>query len=142
MTLIECAYYDGIVYLKELYYKSEKLPSDLVDFMKAKNISKSDIIYPDPSRPDSSSQLRKAGYNVHKTDNTILDGLKALKEHCLHIVGSSTNMLRERRFYRWKVDKNGKPLDDPEDIENHSWDAARYAVYNNPVIRHRKELYK
>jgi phage terminase large subunit len=34
------------------------------------------------------------------------------------------------RTYKWKVDKNGKPLDEPVKFNDDGMDAMRYGIYN------------
>ena len=43
-------------------------------------------------------------------------------------VEGSVNVIKEFRNYRWKQDKDGKSLNIPIDIFNHSIDASRYAI--------------
>ena len=53
-----------------------------------------------------------------------------MKRYKLHIVKSSTNAQKEFRNYKWQVDRNGRPLNQPEDKWNHAVDAVRYVCLN------------
>jgi phage terminase large subunit len=46
------------------------------------------------------------------------------------IQDTSQNVIKEANNYTWKVDKDGKLLDEPVKFLDHAIDAARMAVYS------------
>ena len=52
-----------------------------------------------------------------------------LKRYTIHITKKSQNAIKEFRNYKWKEDKNGNILNQPEDKFNHFCDSLRYGVY-------------
>jgi phage terminase large subunit len=49
----------------------------------------------------------------------------------LFITPSSSNLLKEIRSYKWKLDKDGKihPDEAPVKFNDHALDAMRYGIY-------------
>lgn len=46
--------------------------------------------------------------------------------YTIYVTRRSTNAIKEFSKYCWKLDKNGKPLNEPVDAFNHTIDPARY----------------
>lgn len=46
------------------------------------------------------------------------------------VTSKSTNLIRELKNHRWKMDKDGNSLNVPFDNINHGLDAVRYVVLN------------
>jgi len=82
------------------------------------------VIYADSSRPEIIEEIGNAGYNVFsvkKGKGSILRGINFMKLHKIYISEESTNLLKEIKSYKWKVNKDGQ-------------DGARYSLsekYNN-----------
>lgn len=75
-------------------------------------------------------QLLK-GWNVYgaiKTKGSVNSGIDKIKDFETFITEGSANFWKEYREYRWALDKNKNPTDDPEDANNHLWDPTRYIV--------------
>jgi phage terminase large subunit len=47
------------------------------------------------------------------------------------VTSASLNIIKELRNYKWREDKNGKVLNEPVDVFNHTIDAMRYAATFN-----------
>lgn len=95
--------------------------------------------WPDPSRPDRISDLRRFGLNVGQTDNNILGGIARVASllHIretesgerwsrLYVSPRCTNLIREMGLYRRKKRIDGTFDDQPEDKFNHAQDCLRY----------------
>lgn len=93
----------------------------------------------DSARPETISYLKRKGFRIHaaeKWDGSVKDGithLRAFDEIVIH--PRCMNTAREARLYRYKtdpkqVDEYGNPRVLPVlvDANNHTWDAARYAL--------------
>ena len=142
-TLVRAKYHpDGIVF-DELLSETQLTSSGIVDrlnqLVAEKKMTKTSTIYADCARPEIIEDISRAGFNIHsciKEAGSILRDINFLKRHLIYITKSSTNMIKEIQSYKWKVDRNGKVLDEPVDLNNHLLDAGRYAL--NRIIR-RKE---
>lgn len=122
-------YKDGEhLYFKELIYESNLTISDLIYRMSELQMDRTDNIWADSSQPAAIEEIRRSGFNIKPTKKTTIEyGLQLLKRHYIHIV-DSPNILKEFNSYKYKTDKDGRILGIPEDRNNHSIDALRYAV--------------
>lgn len=116
------------IYVDELVYESGLIPQDLIDRMT--EVAPSDTIYADAARPDTIEEIYRAGFNIHKADKSVWDGIQKVKSYKIYITRRSANVMKEIRSYKWKVDKNGKSLEEPVKFLDDAMDALRYAVWN------------
>ena len=88
------------------------------------------LIKADSSEPKSIAELNKLHINAipaQKGPDSILHGIKWLKGFEIIVDPRCKGIIEELSSYRWKVDKFDKPLNIPEDANNHYIDALRYA---------------
>jgi phage terminase large subunit len=134
-TLVRVKYHKKGIVIDELLYKSE-LTSDMIvnELIKLKDkglIKFTDKIVGDSARPEIIKDIYKAGFNIFsakKGKDSVLRDINFLKKHPLYITKESVNLIKEVKSYKWKVDKNGKILDEPVDVSNHILDGIRYAL--------------
>ncbi len=121
------------IYAKELLYKTRMTSSEIVDAIKENVKNKSIEIMGDGSRPEIIEDIRRAGINsIKEADrgkNSVKDSINYLKKYKLFIDKFSLNLIKEMRMYKWRVQPDGRMLDDPVDLNNHAIDALRYAAY-------------
>lgn len=65
-------------------------------------------------------------YGVVKSVGGINFGIDLMKDYNIFATENSTNLWKEYREYKWALDKNKNPLNDPEDANNHLIDPSRY----------------
>lgn len=119
------------LFVHERLYKSEMTTSDLIAWMKAEKIPRNVVIVADSQDPHRIEEIRRAGFNIHpciKGPGSVVAGISKVKGLNLHITRTSTNARMESRFYKWAVDKDDRPLDQPIDEMDHAMDAIRYPV--------------
>ena len=116
------------IYVDELVYESGLIPQELIELMTT--VTPTDTIYADAARPDTIEEIYRAGFNIHKADKSVWDGIQKVKSYKIFITRHSQNVLKEIRSYKWKVDKNGKSLEEPVKFLDDAMDAMRYAVWN------------
>jgi phage terminase large subunit len=134
-TLVRVKYHKAGIIFDQLLYKSG-LTSDLIvlELNNLVNIGKlkfTDLIFADNARPEIIEDIYKAGYNIRpvmKEKGSVLKGLDFMKKHKLFITKESVDMIKEFKSYKWKVDKNGKRIDEPVGVNDHLIDAGRYAL--------------
>lgn len=145
--ILEAKYYDGGLYLHEKNYASENdikarlTPTELQQvtttdeglvrwFFSRLNIPKNAIIVCDDNRPQKVLALRQAGFDyavsAQKGQGSIVEGINLLEKLKVYYTASSTNLKYEQENYSRKVDRYGIILEEPEDINNHLCDPARY----------------
>ncbi len=118
------------LYLDEVIYESKLITQELIDRMEQSGVGANASIYADAARPETIEEIYRAGFNIEKADKAVWDGINKMKSFKIHITKSSTNLIKELRSYKWKVDKNGKSLEEPVKFLDDALDAARYLVWN------------
>jgi PBSX family phage terminase large subunit len=119
------------VYLYEHVYQPEILNSAFIDKILEVNPDNDEVIC-DSSRRDKIYELQMADINAmgsKKGAGSILDGIDIMKSYNIFVHVSSTNAKKEFNSYKWATEKaSGKPLNKPEDKNNHVIDPARYGM--------------
>jgi phage terminase large subunit len=90
-------------------------------------------IIADSAEPKSIEEVHRMGFNIHganKGKDSIQNSIDILKRYKLHILRGSVNLIKELNSYKWKQDKNGNPLNEPVDFNNHLCDSLRYVALN------------
>lgn len=124
---------DNAIYAQELIYQSRLKDNELADLMDEMGVSKQMPIYADSEDPQAIQTLRDRGYNVIEADKgqgSVLAGIREIQKRPFYITKGSINMHKEIKAYSWKV-KNGKPIDEPVKLNDHSMDSVRYPVYTH-----------
>lgn len=144
--IIEAKYYDGALYFKELNYSSEneirgrltiselaQVSGDeegIVTWMfRRLNISRTHPVVCDTNRPNKIAALRRDGWYAmpaNKGAGSILDGIDLIQNLKVYYTSDSENLAYEQENYSRAVDKSGYILEEPEDMNNHLIDPARY----------------
>jgi len=115
------------LYLKELLYDKHLTNPQLADRL-PRNLE----VICDSAEPKSIRELRDCGINAKpaiKGRDSILAGIKHLKQYNIFVTEDSPNLWNEYYYYQWELDKNDDPTNKPKDFMNHLMDALRYPVY-------------
>lgn len=153
----EVKIHNRIMLVKPLHY----MPADELTvgkFLAEKGFTEKDIIVCDSSQPNSIMMLRNGwgvedlglfdaekypqllkGFStigVRKGSGSILEGINIMRTYDVHIVDGSDgdNAWNEYLEYRWAIDKDGNPTDQPIDKNNHHMDGIRYVAYMLPQL--------
>ena len=86
----------------------------------------------DCAEPKSIDELRGLGLTrikgAKKGKDSVNNGIQWIQDFEIIIHPRCVNFLTEISQYQWKKDKFGKPLNEPEDDNNHLMDAMRYGL--------------
>jgi phage terminase large subunit len=134
-ALIKIEQFDGAIYAKQLIYETKLTTADLIERYKTLNIPFDEEIFCDAAEPKTIEELRRAGYNAKSADKDVTEGIRKVKSMPLFICSDSTDLIKEIRNYKWKVDKDGKVLDEPVKFADHGIDALRYGVFSKLFTR-------
>ena len=95
------------------------------------NIQRADEIFCDNAEPKTIEELVRAGFNAKPAEKDVYAGIQKVKSQPLNITPDSSNLIKEIKSYKWKVDKDGKvhPDESPVKIWDHLCDAMRYAIF-------------
>ncbi|HYE53673.1 MAG TPA: terminase large subunit [Chitinophagaceae bacterium] len=132
-ALVEIGFHENAVYWNEMLYETKLTTGDLVDRLKALGVSRTAVIYCDNAEPKAIEEICRAGYNAKPADKDVTEGIRKVKSKPLYITRSSTNLIKEIRSYKWKVNKDGKVLDEPVKFMDHAVDAGRYGTFTHSI---------
>lgn len=128
------------LYLKEHLYRTGMTNQDIGKELKRLEVDRRVPIYADSSEPKSIEELYRMGWNVKpslKGKDSVNAGIQQMKTFVIHCDPSSANLIKEMRNYKWERDKNGRILNRPRDLFNHTTDAARYGLMSHLSKPHR-----
>lgn len=121
------------IYVCDEIYQTGLLNEEAKD--KIKPFVNYSTLYCDSAEPKSIAEFQKLGLNARackKGAGSVESGIKYLQEYKIFIHLSCPNMKKEAETYRWVEDKKtGDFLPEPEDSNNHLWDAIRYSLTND-----------
>jgi phage terminase large subunit len=132
-AVVEIGFYDDAVYWNELLYETKLTTGDLTERLKGIGINKRSVLYCDNAEPKTIEELCRAGYNAKPADKDVTEGIRKVKSKPLFITRTSTNLLKEIKSYKWKLDKDGKVLDEPVKFMDHAMDAGRYGTFTHSI---------
>ena len=120
--------YNGGFILDEITYQkglSNKQISDIFS-----NQPKA-LIIADSAEPKSIDEIMSYGVMIQaaqKGQGSVLQGIQYVQDQRISVTKRSLNIIKEYRNYMWITDKDGKILNEPDVLYNHSMDAIRYGL--------------
>lgn len=133
-VLLKIGYTDTDIWEEELIYQPHLTNQQFIEKIKREipPSLRNRPIYCDSAEPDKISEMRSAGLNAKLAKKNIKEGIDFVKRLAVHIITSSSNIIKEKTSYVWKTDpKTRKPIDEPVEFNDHAQDAERYAVYTH-----------
>lgn len=118
-----------ILYIAQEIRGFATLP-ELPDFLDEVSESREYPIIADSSRPETIDYLNGKGFSMYaarKGPGSVKAGIKWLQGWEIMIDPDCLDMQDEARKYKWKLDREQKPMNIPQDKDNHGWDSMRYA---------------
>ena len=130
-AVIKIGFKEGAIYTEEVLYETKLTTSDLIERLKLLEIKRSDELFCDNAEPKTIEELKRAGFNAKEAEKDVYAGIQKCKSMPLYVSQSSTNLIKEMKSYKWKLDKDGKihPDEIPVKMMDHACDAMRYGVY-------------
>lgn len=126
---------DGDIYLEQKIYQSHLPVIELANRIKEFDQA---LCVCDNSRPESINDMKSMGIRAIGCDkstkspdgkiNNVLWGINLVQRRKVFYNAQSKDLEREYLCYAWRKKKTGEILDEPEDGNDHSLDAIRYAV--------------
>lgn len=122
----------GIIYVRNMIYGS-KIPSKDIPRLirETMPMAQHHTMIADSSEPKSIDALNAAGLHVipaKKSPGSIRAGISFFQGYDIVVSPEARPLLTEAELYLWKKLKDGTILKDPEDKNNHGWDAMRYGA--------------
>jgi phage terminase large subunit len=137
VALVEMEHHNRDLWCGEKLYEKGLTNKEISDHMTSLGIKKTAKIYADSAEPKSIRELRLYGWNIIEADkgpDSILSGIKMIKDYNVHVTEGSKNLWHENENYKWALDQQKNPTNVPVDMYNHLMDAIRYGF----VTRMRK----
>lgn len=148
-ALVKIKYEGYDRYYKELLYETGLDNLELAKRLYDLGITESDIIIADTGNGGDLriAELRRGfrnlegypdlRYNIHPTikgPGSIKFGINRVKSINAHYTESSKNLIHEYHSYKWGMDVNKIPTDNPIDENNHCMDAIRYGELSKGTL--------
>jgi len=130
-ALVELRFIGDEVWEKEHIYQTHLTNPQLIQKLKMAMPNQYDVLIADSAEPKSIQEIRNAGFNIHpcqKGPDSVRHGINTVKALKCHITADSPNLIKEKRGYKWKLDKDDRPLPSPVEFMNHLMDAERYVI--------------
>ncbi len=130
-ALIEIKSHNNRNFYREIIYETGLTNPPLSAMMARLGVSRKAKIYADPSAAKDIADLKSLGWNIIAADGgqgSILFGIKQVSSQENYATENSRNLWHENEEYKWHLDRDGEPTDEPEDKNNHAKDAIRYGT--------------
>lgn len=137
-SIIELGVEGDNLYIDELCYRTQMLSKDIIYELKqgyGKVISES-------ADPRLIQEISNAGINIHpvsKFQGSVVAGINKMLEYKINVTKRSYNTIKEFKNYTYTQNKDGKWLNEPIDLYNHSIDAIRYVILNEILGKNRQK---
>jgi len=138
-ALLAIKTHNNKVYFHELLYKTGLVNRDpsggranISEHLSRLGVQKDEPIYADSAEPKSIEELAMDGWNIQPAEkgrDSVRAGIDMLLSKQVHFTEESENLRKEYENYKWKLDRDKEPTNDPIDEHNHLMDAGRYGVY-------------
>lgn len=122
---------DNEIYVKQVLYESGLTNQDIAERLRRNGVTESMLIVADSAEPKSIAEIAALDFNIEgceKGPDSVRAGIDLLQTYKIHVTEESDKVISELRGYVWKVDKNGKSLNEPIGINDHAMAALRYGA--------------
>lgn len=133
-AIVAVYYYNGGYILDEKCYRKGMSNRDIADLL---NSLPYGLVVADSAEPKSIDDIKSYGVAIVAADKSGTKSKPYLKTSIGHVqdqkisvTKGSTNLIQEYRRYLWKVDKDGRTLNEPDGGYDHALDATRYKLYS------------
>lgn len=89
------------------------------------------VVVADCAEPKSIDEIKNYGVNIYpaqKGKDSVKQGIQLVQEQRISMTKRSVNLINDYRNYMWKIDKDGKILNEPEHTYSNTMDACRYKL--------------
>ena len=141
-ALIDIYEYNGGFIVDERMYKYGMHNKPIANFINSLEEAQMMVIG-DSAEPKSIDEISRYGINivgVVKGKDSVKHGIEFVQEQKISVTKRSTHVIKEYRNYLFMIDKNGKVLNTPEKLNDHTMDAIRYGLSIYKPVRKLKEI--
>lgn len=143
-SLVAIYYYDGGYILDEIAFRTGMMNRVIADLILEQEYQA--LVIADSAEPKAIAEIKERGVDIMgiaKTKGETKDktwtkwSIELVQDAKISVTKRSLNVIKEYRNYLWKVDRDGKVLNEPEHEFSHSMDAVRYAmvsIIKKPIV--------
>jgi phage terminase large subunit len=127
-AIVAVYYYNGGYIIDEIAYRKGLSNKQLADII---NNQPQALVIADSAEPKSIDEIAEYGVSIiasTKGQGSLLQGIQFVQNQRISVTKRSLNVLKEYRNHLWQTDKEGKIINVPEPIYDHTLDAIRYAI--------------
>jgi len=128
-TVIEAIYrYNGGFVIDEITHQKGLSNREIADILKNQPPA---LVVADSAEPKSIDEIKSYGINIIgalKGQGSVTQGIQFVQDQRISVTKRSTNTIKSYRNYLWKVDKEGKTLNEPDHFMSDAMDAIRYGL--------------
>lgn len=128
-AIVAVYYYSGGYIMDEVVYQKGLSNKQIADILK--NQPTQALCIADSAEPKSIDEIASYGITIlgaDKGQDSVRIGIQNVQSQRISVTKRSVNIINEYRNFLWKVDRNGKVINDPEHQYKHSMDAISYAL--------------
>jgi len=125
-ALVKVCLCEREIYVEEVLYNTHLTNANIIEVLSHQE--KGDV-YADPTELQMIEEIRQARYNIYPANKDVKLGLDLCKRQTLNITQQSANLLKEIQGYQYKVDKDGRVIEEPVRFNDHAVSAMRYAIF-------------
>ena len=126
--------YDGESYDHELIYETGMTTRDTIARLTVLRVNVRRPFYCDSAEPDRIAEMRACGFNAIgavKGPGSVKAGIDYCKTVKTYLTAESMNIREEYESYKWRVDRDGDPTDEPVKFKDHAMDGKRYGLWTH-----------
>ena len=133
-ALLELRFLKDEVWEREHIYESGLTTPELIVKMKIiiPPDRRGEMIIADSAEPKTIQEIKNAGFNIigcKKGPDSVAYSIRAVQAMTTHLHEDSVNLIKEKRGYKWQVDKNDEVVEGkPVCFNDHLMAAERYAI--------------
>ncbi len=129
--LIEVGITGDEIWEREHFYETGLTNQDIAARMNNCLPDDYNLVCADCAEPKSIQEIKNCQINIFpcaKGKDSVVHGVQLVRQHKVHILNDSINLIKEKESYKWAEDKDGNTRNKPVDFMNHLMDAERYII--------------
>jgi len=120
--------YNGGFILDEITYQKGLSNKQIADILL--NVPRT-LCIADSAEPKSIDEIMAYGLSIlgsKKGKDSVLQGIQYVQDQRISVTKRSINIIKEYKNFMWKMDKDGKIINEPEHTYKHAMDAVSYGL--------------
>ena len=137
-ALMEVRFVDDVPFIREVIYERKLTNTQLITLMDEREVDKSDTIWADSAEPARIEEINEAGYDCRgatnaKKPNAVKARIDFVRRAGMVVHPDCSDFQDELETYKWKLNKEEEPLDEPVKFMDHGCNAVEYAIYEHTL---------